>query len=273
MQQGSEKRSSILPTVSPSGIGAFGSSYNPGDAMMRPDQLGIKVGDSMDDVVNAVKGVGFYVDQMAFGAPSTGLTSGMPLEPLGINYFVNTGQTCSNGATMWQYIEGIPDGSALGENVKTAMTNMGLPTLRGLAPGMLEDVQHALNPAPLMRALFGSGYPQCRQVTKPVGDAYGRIKDPTTGNAWITDADDLNITVPSNRGGFEQTRWVQDTDDAKNPITLSKDNFDAAVKSYNPDGSPKDGFRTMEKMLTRPATIAVVGVLCLIAFGVMRRRR
>jgi len=268
MQQGSETRTSILPSVSPSGIGAFGSSYNPGDAMMRPDQLGIKVGDSMDDVVNAVKGVGFYVDQMAFGAPSTGLTSGMPLKPLGVNYFVNTGQTCSNGATMWQYIEGIPDGSALGENVKTAMTNMGLPTLRGLAPGMLEDVEHALNPAPLMRALFGSGYPQCRQVTKPVGDAYGRIRDPTTGNSWISDPD----SAQWNGSGYVQTRWVQDTDAAKNPITLSKDNFDAAVKNYNPDGTQKDGFSGTIQMMTRPATIAVVGVLCLIAFGVMRRR-
>jgi len=271
MQQGSETRTSILPTVSSSGIGAFGSSYNPADAMMRPDQLGIKVGDSMDDVVNAVKGVGFYVDQMAFGAPSTGLTNGMPLKPLGINYFVNTGQTCSNGATMWQYIEGIPDGSALGENVKTAMTNMGLPTLRGLAPGMLEDVERALNPDPLMRALFGSGYPQCEQVTKPVGDAYGRIRDPTSGDAWITDANNKDITVPSGNG-FVQTRWVQDIDAKKNPITLSRDNFNAAVKNYNPDGTQKDGFSDTIQMMTRPATIAVVGVLCLIAFGVMRRR-
>ena len=89
-QQGSEKRTSVLPSMLPSGMGFFGSPYNPADAMMTPPQLGIKVGDSIGDVVNAVKGVGFYIDQIGFGAPSTGLTNGMPLKPLGVNYFLNT---------------------------------------------------------------------------------------------------------------------------------------------------------------------------------------
>jgi hypothetical protein len=236
--------------------------------MKRPDELGIKVGNSMDDVVNAVKGIGFYVDQMGFGAPSTGLTNGMPLKPLGVNYFMNTGKTCSNGATMWQYLQGIPDGSALGANVQKAMSNMGLPPLRGLAPGMLEDMNQALDPGPVMNALFGSGYPQCKQVTMPVGDSYGRIRDDTTGEPWISEPK----TAKWINNGYVQTRWVQDTDRAGNPINLTKGNFDAAKKNYNPDGTQKDGFCTMEQMLTRPSTIAVVGVLCLLAFGFVRRR-
>jgi hypothetical protein len=236
--------------------------------MKRPDELGIKVGDSMDDVVNAVKGIGFYVDQMGFGAPSTGLTNGMPLKPLGVNYFMNTGKTCSNGATMWQYLQGIPDGSALGANVQKAMSNMGLPPLRGLAPGMLEDMNQALDPGPVMNALFGSGYPQCKQVTMPVGDSYGRIRDDTTGEPWISEPE----TAKWINNGYVQTRWVQDTDRAGNPINLTKGNFDATKKNYNPDGTQKDGFCTMEQMLTRPSTIAVVGVLCLLAFGFVRRR-
>ena len=251
----------------PSGIGALGSSYNPANAMKRPDELGIKVGDSMDDVVNAVKGVGFYVDQMGFGAPSTGLTNGMPLKPLGVNYFMNTGKTCSNGATMWQYLQGIPDGSALGANVQKAMSNMGLPPLRGLAPGMLEDMNQALDPGPVMNALFGSGYPQCKQVTMPVGDSYGRIRDDTTGEPWISEPE----TAQWINNGYVQTRWVQDTDRAGNPINLTKANFDAAAKTYNPDGTPKK-IAPFENMMTRPATIAVVGVLGLLAFGFVKRR-
>ena len=171
-QQGSEKRTSILPSMVPSGIGFFGSPYKPADAMMTPPQIGVNVGDSMTDVINAVKGVGFYADQIGFGAPSTGLTQGMPLQPLGVNYYIKTGMKCSNGADMWQYMNGIPQGNALGDKIQTVMAEMGLPPLKGLAPGMIEDAEHALNPFPLMNSLFGSGYPQCKQVTLPVGDEF-----------------------------------------------------------------------------------------------------
>ena len=115
LKQGSETRNSILPTAS---VGTFGSSYSPADAMMSPAQLNVRVGNSMGDVVNAVKGVGFYIDQIGFGAPSTSLTNGMPLKPLGVNYFIKTGATCSNGADMWHYMEGIPKGDALGKGVQ-----------------------------------------------------------------------------------------------------------------------------------------------------------
>ena len=81
-QQGNENRTSIIPTVVPSGIGFFGSPYSPADAMLTPGQIGVQVGDSMGSVIGAVKGVGFYTDQIGFGAPSTGLTEGMPLQPL-----------------------------------------------------------------------------------------------------------------------------------------------------------------------------------------------
>jgi hypothetical protein len=119
-----------------------------------------------------------------------------------------------------------------------------------------------------MNALFGSGYPQCRLETKPVGDSYGRIRDDTTGEPWISEPE----TAQWINNGYVQTRWIQDTDRAGNPINLTKANFDAAKKTYNPDGTPKEGFCTMETMMTRPSTIAVVGVLCLLAFGFVKRR-
>jgi hypothetical protein len=266
--QGSEKRNSILPSSTSSGIGMLGSSYSPADAMKTPNQIGVKVGNSMDDVINAVKGVGFYTDQIGFGSPSTGLTNGMPLKPLGVNYFMKTGMTCSNGAKMWQYIQGIPDGSALGKNVKNAMSAMGLPALQGLAPGMLEDVKHALDPGPMMNALFGSGYPECIQVTLPVGDAYGRIRDDTTGEPWIADPD----TAIRSGDGYVQKRWIQNKDSDGNPVNLSREEYNAAKKNFNPDGTPKNS-DAFVNMLTQPATIVVVGVLCLLAFGMMKKRR
>jgi hypothetical protein len=268
-QQGSETRSSILPSMVPSGIGFFGSPYKPANAMMTPPQIGVKVGDSMDDVINAVKGVGFYADQIGFGAPSTALTQGMPLQPLGVNYFMKTGLTCSNGADMWQYMQGITQGDALGEKLKKVMDEMGLPPLKGLAPGMIEDAENALNPSPLIKALFGTGYPQCKQVTMAVGDAYGRISDPDTGEVWISDPD----TATNTGNGYVQTRWVQDTDRSGNPINLTRDQWASAPKTFNPDGTPTQTPQqeAFENMLTRPSTIIVVGVLCLLALGFVKK--
>lgn len=268
-QQGSETRTSILPSMVPSGIGFFGSPYKPADAMLTPPQIGVEVGDSMDSVINAVKGVGFYADQIGFGAPSTGLTQGMPLQPLGVNYFMKTGMKCSNGADMWYYMQGITQGDALGEKLKNVMAEMGLPPLKGLAPGMIEDAENALNPSPLINALFGSGYPQCKQVTLPVGDSYGRISDPDTGEVWIADAD----TATNTGNGYVQTRWVQDTDSQGNPINLTRDQWASAPKTFNPDGTPAQSPQqeAFENMLTKPATVITVGVLCLLALAFVKK--
>jgi hypothetical protein len=267
-QQGSEKRTSILPSMIPEGIGFFGSPYKPADAMLTPPQIGVQVGDSMDSVINAVKGVGFYSDQIGFGAPSTGLTQGMPLKPLGVNYFMKSGISCSNGADMWQYMQGITQGDALGDKIKDVMAEMGLPPLQGLAPGMIEDAENALNPSPLMNAMFGSGYPQCKQVTMPVGDAYGRVMDSDTNEDWIGDSTGLQQTSD----GYVQTRWVQDTDSLKNPINLTRDQWIAAPKTFNPDGTPVQTQQqeAFENFMTRPSTIIVVGVLCILALGLVR---
>ena len=268
-QQGSETRTSILPSMVPSGIGFFGSPYKPADAMMTPPQIGVEVGDSMDSVINAVKGVGFYSDQIGFGAPSTGLTQGMPLAPLGVNYFIKTGVSCSNGADMWQYMQGITQGDALGDKLKMVMAEMGLPPLKGLAPGMIEDAENALNPSPLINALFGSGYPQCKQVTMPVGDSYGRIADPDTGEVWISNPE----TAVNNGNGYVQTYWIQDTDSQGNPVNLTRDQWAAAPKTFNPDGTPAQTQQqeAFESMMTRPSTIIVVGVLCLLALAVVKK--
>lgn len=269
-QQGSETRTTILPSMVPSGIGFFGSPYKPADAMLTPPQIGVEVGDSMGSVINAVKGVGFYSDQIGFGAPSTGLTNGMPLKPLGVNYFIKTGVKCSNGADMWQYMKGITEGNALGEKTKRVMAEMGLPPLKGLAPGMVEDAENALNPSPLINALFGSGYPQCKQVTLPVGDAYGRVMDPDTNEDWIGDSTGLQQVD----GGYVQTRWVQDTDRLGNPINLTRDQWVAAQKTFNPDGTPvqTQTQEAFQNILTKPSTIIVVGALCLLALGFVKAK-
>jgi hypothetical protein len=193
----------------------------------------------------------------------------MNLQPLGINYFLKTGMTCSNGAEMWHYMEGIPKGDALGKKMAQVMQRMKLPALRGLAPGMIEDAKNGLDPAPLINSLFGSGYPKCKRVTLPVGDAYRRIRDPDTGENWIGDTTGLTYVG----GKPMQTRWVQETDLKGKPINLTRDQWVAADKTFNKDGTPvrpkaKEAF---QNIINAPATAIVVGVLCLLAFGMIRK--
>lgn len=50
---------------------------------------------------------------------------------------------------------------------------MKLPAMRGLAPGIIEDVKWSLDPKPVLQAAFGNVYPVCQKVSLPVGDTKG----------------------------------------------------------------------------------------------------
>jgi len=268
VKQGNEDRTSILPSNSPQGLGFFGSPYNPADALPTPKKINVRDDDTLDSVIDAVKGVAYYTDTIGFGQSTNRLTKDFGLKPLGVNYFMNTGQTCSNGATMYQYFEGIPTGNALGAKVGKAMAEQNM-SLKGLVPGMMEDVQGALNPSPLLNAMLGSGYPQCKPFKGIVGDSYGSIADPDTKTLWIENPE---LAVRGNNGRMYQTRWVLDTDKDGNGITLSKSQWNKTPKTMNPDGTPKTKESFVVSTLTTASKIAVVGVLLVIGYGFLSRR-
>jgi hypothetical protein len=261
LNQGNQK-GSVLATFVPTGMGMFGSPYSPADALKAPPQIGVKAGDSMSDVVDAVAGVAYYIDQIGFGESSNPLTDNptMNLKPLGVNYFMETGTTCSNGAQMWEYMQGITEVNAFGDHMKDVMKEMGLPGLRGLAPGMIEDAERALNPEPLMKALFGSGYPRCKEVTMQVGDALGNIKGPD-GTPWIADPD----SAFQQDGLYYQKRWVYDSD-------MSRDEWNRDKKTMDFDGKPLSTEK-FQGYITHPASMITVGVLCLLAFTFVMKKR
>jgi len=224
-QIGAEKRANILPTADPAGPGFLGPKYDPSNFVPLPGDIGVRRGDNLSDVTNAVKGVAYYSDLIGFGESSNKLTSGMDFQHFGVNYFMRTGAKCSNGAEMWMYVETIPKGDVLGERIKKGLASAGLPALRGLAPGMLEDVSSALDPRPVIGALFNGAYPSCRRVTYPVGDEKGRIADPDSGDMWVEGP------VEMRNGQPHQTRWIQDK-------TLSRDQWENEKKTMKPDGTP-----------------------------------
>jgi hypothetical protein len=187
------------------------------------------------------------------------------LKPLGVNYFVNSGLTCSNGATMWEYVQTIPTGGALGEKVKQAIRGVGLPQMRGMAPGILEDAQFALNPMPVINAVVGSGYPQCRLVTKAVGDFDGKIYN--VDGVLLVDPEGLI----ERDGRYYQERWIQDRNVKGNPrpgeepdehyarsdaIQLPYDEWDKAPKTHNENGCLKDPSSNLPQPQFCPKTTA-----------------
>ena len=248
-QMGNDNRPNVLPIKPASGPGFLGPSYNPADEMLPPASIGVRRGDNLSDVVGAVKGVIYYGDMIGFGGPSSGFTRGMPgLKPLGVNYFINSGLTCSNGATMWEYVRTIPDGTALGEKVRNAIRGVGLPEMRGMAPGMVEDVKFALDPFPVINAVVGSGYPQCRLVRKQVGDIDGQIQN--VDGVLLVDPSGLILSG----GRYYQEHWVQDRYPVKtrpgeqadeafergDPIQLDYADWEGAPKIYREDGCRAD---------------------------------
>jgi hypothetical protein len=197
--------------------------------------------------MKAVKGVAYYGDMIGFGGPSSGFTEGLPgLNPLGVNYFINSGLQCSNGATMWEYVQTIPTGNALGSHIKNALASSGLPGLKGMAPGIIEDAESALNPFPVINAVVGSGYPQCRLVRMKVGDYDGKIQN-VDGKLLV---DPEGLLVDSN-GVYYQEHWIQDRRPTGNrrdgettseqymrgePIQLSYDSWSATPKLFKDNG-------------------------------------
>lgn len=227
VQYGNENRTSILPKKDTTQIGFLGPQFDPTDELLTPAQIGVRNEGTMGATVDAAKGAAWYADMIGFGAPSTDFTKSMDVKPypIGVNYFLRTSQQCSNGADMWEYIEGIPRGDMLGKKITSALQELGYPPLKGMATGMIEDAQRALNPGPMIQAMFGSAYPRCKKVTYRVGSSMNKIKN-DEGKSYVEDPESVEYKsdVPY------QTQWVLDE-------YVDRDAWEQDQKIYNPDGT------------------------------------
>lgn len=258
---GLENRRSILPEFQvDQGPGVLGPDYSFADNLKLPNEIGVRSGDNFSAVYDAMRGAAYYVDMIGFGNSSTPLTRGMPLKPLGVNYFVKTGQKCPGGQDMYSYVQGIPKGDALGRRVQTAMANLGLPGLQGMGPGIIEDAKDALDPTPILNATFGTGYPDCVEVELLVGDQDNRIQNPETGAYYIIEP---ATAYKRGDGKWVQKKWVQRTDRAGRAVFLTKAQFDARASAQ------KESFRgdMMSRMHPQRVLVyaAVIGACLLYA--------
>jgi hypothetical protein len=242
MSGGTEKRGQILPSTAPEDTGFILPNYDFAGNLVTPAAAGVRKGGSFGDVYSAAQGVAYYVDTIGFGASSSGLTKDKQFKKMGINFFMKSGLQCTNGADMWIYFEGIPNGTALGKTVQGALREIGAPELRGLVPGIIEDSKAALDIRPVINAAFGSVYPVCEKKTLPVGDDWGQVQDPKSGDIWVKG----DVQFGSD-GRPYQTRWVQKEENGT-PVFVTRGEFEAAPKTFNPDGTPKaEGFEDGKK--------------------------
>jgi hypothetical protein len=276
---GLEKRTSILPTpATPSGPGLLGPDYSFADNVPLPGQVGVRDGDDLGSVIDSVKAIGYYVDMIGFGESSSGLSRGVGPgggpKALGVRTWMKTGLKCSNGADMWMYLDGVPKGNALGQRISDGLRSAGLPGMRGLAPGIMEDAQSALNPIPIVKTIFGTGFPQCRLDTQPVGDQDGNIQNTGTGQYYVQDHE----TVFQQDGRSVQKRWAFDRD-------LTQDVWNKTLKTHCADGfrignhvgntctgvlnNRSEGFESGSWLSVGLATLAVLGA----AVAVTRLRK
>lgn len=183
--------------------------YDYAEELAKPTDLGIGRGGGWDQVSGAIAGINYYFDAVGFG-DATGFARmrGGPYRdsqrPLGVRFFAKTGRTCSNGEPMYEYISTIPKGDILGKRIQREVEQLGLPPMKGLAVGAMEDARDALNPRQFEEAWNGASN-ECKQFRARVGDAQGRLvsaKDPK--NVWISEP-----TQPDAQGFPTQERWVQ----------------------------------------------------------------
>lgn len=235
--------SPLVPAKAPS---IFGPDYSFSDTIPLPDEVGVYDGDDVQSVMDAGKAAAFYADMIGFGQSSNKWSSEFPkLKPIGVNTFIQSGQLCSNGAKMWQYIQGIPTGDSLGATKESRLAGAGLPKMRGLAGGILEDLGTALDAKPVLSSVYGTGNASCVYTVNQVGDQDGSVKNLDTGNWYVDNPEDVTCTgggtVDETTGKCAsgkpmQGRWVYSED-------LTLDQFNSTVKTICQNGYPKVNHR------------------------------
>ena len=127
----------------------LGPSYSYADNIPAPSSLGIGTDGSFSQLGTNMDGIGTYVSTLIDGDP-----------PLGNQYFVNTGGTCTapDGSLQprYNYVNNKP---SVGDLLPQGMSELGTG-IQGLIPGVIGDIE-SLNPLYLMNSLMADASPAC----------------------------------------------------------------------------------------------------------------
>lgn len=139
----------------------LGPSYSYADSISGPSSLGVGSDGSFSQLGSNASAVAYYVEALITGNP-----------PLGNQYFVNTGGTCTapDGSiqSRYNYINNMSSGSAA---MPAAMSELG-SDFNGLIPGIVDDLE-GLNPLHLFSSLMVDASPPCVCMSCPTSTTTG----------------------------------------------------------------------------------------------------
>jgi hypothetical protein len=248
-----------IPTTIYGPNGALGPKFSYADEVPLPQNIGVTAGGDFGAIQGALAGVSYYVDTIGFGNSSAvSKTLGAPDQsPIGVRYFMKTGMKCSNGQDMYDYVNTMPQGDALGKRIGDAIQGTMGVGLKGFAPGMVEDAQSALNPIPILSAVIGNAYPSCEKVRLPVGNQNGKIQS-ENGDQWVEpEGLEYEGSQPY------QTRWI-----LKKSGYVDQDTYKAEGNGGAPEGFSSDSYHLWNPYL---AAGLAVGLGLAVAYTIAKR--
>ena len=139
----------------------LGPSYSYADSISGPSSLGVGSNGSFSQLGSNANAIAYYVEALITGNP-----------PLGNQYFVNTGGTCTapDGSIQprYNYINNMSSGAAA---IPSAMSELG-SDFNGLIPGIVDDIE-GLNPLHLFSSLMVDSSPSCVCMSCPTSTTTG----------------------------------------------------------------------------------------------------
>lgn len=155
------------------------------------DELGVSSSGSMGSITTNVGALINYTKVLISGnsraskAPGNGDIGG----PLGSKQFISTIAKCTDidsGELKSRsiYVNNIPTG-----NLNALDIDMG-SNMRGLVPGLVNNITGLMNPGKLFSAFTESSYPPCKEVTFSTRDKFN-VTDEKKGFVTIDDLEDL----------------------------------------------------------------------------------
>jgi hypothetical protein len=202
--------------------GLLGPDYSYADNIQGPSSLGVSDNGTFGQLGTNAEAIAYYVEALITGNP-----------PLGNQFFVNTGGTCTapDGQlrSRYNYINNMSSGAAA---LPAAMSELG-SDFNGLIPGVVDDIE-GLDPLYIFSAMAADASPQC-----------GCYKcDVTSGSPyqWLT---------PSLSADFSSDQCTQ------------------ADSSYCPAASSTESFTNQSSDIISaiPTIVAALGVALLVFSG------
>ena len=172
----------------------LGPDYSYADNIPGPSSLGVGSDGTFSQLGRNASAIATYVEALIAGDP-----------PLGNQFFVNTGGTCTapdgSSQSRMNYINNMSSGAA---DLPAAMSELG-SSFNGLIPGAVGDIE-GLNPVHIFSAMAADASPQCSCYKCPVtsGSEYGFLTPGLTPDMQnLCQQVDSSFCTGSTTEGFE----------------------------------------------------------------------